>query len=42
MKLCCGIDQNSSNCVVAGSDEQDRPLYEKRLTGGPFNRFLSE
>ena len=32
MKLYCGIDLHSSNNVVAVSDEQDRPLYEKRLT----------
>src|SRR6056300_1678898 len=31
MKLYCGIDLHSSNNVVAVSDEQDRPLYEKRL-----------
>jgi transposase len=32
MKLYCGIDLHSSNNVVAVSDEQDRPLYEKRLS----------
>jgi len=32
MKLYCGIDLHSSNNVVAVSDEQDRPRYEKRLS----------
>ncbi len=31
MKLYCGIDLHSSNSVIAVLDEQDRPVYEKRL-----------
>ncbi len=31
MKLYCGIDLHSSNGVIAVLDEQDRPVYEKRL-----------
>lgn len=31
MKLYCRIALHSSNSVIAVLDEQDRPVYEKRL-----------
>ena len=39
MKLYCGIDLHSSNNVVAVSDEQDRPLYEKRLSNDGYHPY---
>ena len=31
MKLYCGIDLHSNNCVVVVLDEADKVVYQKRL-----------
>ncbi len=41
MKLYCGIDLHSSNSVIAVLNEQDKPVYEKRLNNCIFGFIVN-